>query len=176
MTRLSSEETMMKKTLKIVLLTPLCLLLALILVVVCLDIWATHFRIPSAEEKGVWTSESPDARFRVTGYSTKSVFTKLIPTMPGNGGNFGPGIVILWDKKTGEILQQEKVENLDSYGVVDWMVGNPDAPWRKGWATYAQLKAPWEGDYVHITLVDTWPLPSIDGKLPPPLPKVRISP
>ncbi|GHT96347.1 hypothetical protein AGMMS49545_21070 [Betaproteobacteria bacterium] len=169
----NEEAVIMKKALKIVLLTPLFLLLALILIVVCLDIWGTYFRIPSAEEKGRWTSESPDGRFKVTGHSTKSLFEKLTPTMPGDGG-FGPGIVILVDKKTGKILQQARVDNIDSASYVDWKVGDPDALWRKGWATFAGLKEPWEGDYVDIKFGDTWPLPSEDGKLPPPLPVVTF--
>jgi hypothetical protein len=165
---LSFDGNVMKKILRIALLTPLSILLVLILAIVCLDVWATHFSIPSAEEEGRWTSESPDGRFKVTGYSTKSLFTKLISTAPGNGG-FGPGIVVLWDKKAGKILQQARVENIDSASYVDWMIGDPDAVWRKGWATYAQLKTPWEGDYVRIGLLGTWPLPSLDGKLPLPL-------
>jgi hypothetical protein len=164
----------MKKTLKIVLLAPLCLLLVLILVVVCLDILDTN-QTPTGP--GRWTSESPDGRFIVTGYSNKGWRSILLPTMPGDGG-YGPGIIILRDKKTGGILQQAKVENLGGMGRgdVDWMIGDPDAPWRKSWATRAQLKTPWEGDYVHITLVDTWPLPSVDGKLPPPPRKITFSP
>jgi hypothetical protein len=156
----------MKKALKIALLTPLCLLLVLILVIVCLDVWNTRF--PTGG--GRWTSESPDGRFIVTGYSTKGLLAQLTPTMPGDGG-FGPGIIILRDKKTGEILQQAKVENIAGIDeeYVDWMVGDPDAIWRRGWADSARLKDPWEGDYIHIKFVGTWPLPSVDGKLPPPL-------
>jgi hypothetical protein len=72
----------MRKALKIVLLMPLCLLLALVLGVVCLDFWATHW--PSGP--GRWESESPDGRFIVTGYSTKGLLASLTPTMPGDGG------------------------------------------------------------------------------------------
>jgi hypothetical protein len=162
----------MKKAIKIV----LSILLALILVVVCLDIWATHFRMPSAEEKGIWTSESPGARFRVTGYSTKSVFTKLISTMPGDGGSFGPGIVILWDNATGKILQTAEVENVSAHDYVKWRIGDPDAIWRKNLAMLNGLKDRWEGDYVDIMLVDTWPLPSEDGKMPLPWPKIKTYP
>jgi hypothetical protein len=152
----------MKKALKITLLTLLCLLLALI----CLYLWDTY-RTPSGP--GRWESESPDGRFIVTGYSTKGLLAQLTPTMPGDGG-FGPGIVILRDKKTGKILQQAKVENIAGIdeGYVDWMIGDPDAPWRKSWAFRKDLKDPWEGDYVDIKFVGTWPLPSVDGKLPPP--------
>jgi hypothetical protein len=154
--------------LKIVLLTPLSILLVLILAIVCLDVWATHFSIPSAEEEGRWTSESPGGRFKVTGYSTKSLFTKLVSTAPGDGG-FGPGIVVLWDKKAGKILQQAEVENLGGMheGYVDWMIGDPDAVWRKGWPT--AMGTPAEGDYVYIKFIGIWPLPSLDGKLPLPL-------
>ena len=152
----------MKKAIRIA----LSILLALLLIIVCLDIWSTHFSIPSAEEKGRWTSESPDGRFRVTGYSTKSLFTKLISTMPGDGG-FGPGIVMLWDNKTGNILQNVRVENIDNASYIKWIIGDPDAPWRKGWPT--TTGEPREGDYVRIKLIATWPLPSLDGKLPPPL-------
>jgi hypothetical protein len=92
--------------------------------------------------------------------------------MPGDGG-YGPGIIVLRDKKTGEILQQAKVENLAGIhgGYVKWMIGDPDAHWRKNMAVYNGGKA-WEGDYVRINLVDTrpWPLPSEDGKMPQLLP------
>ncbi|MDR1661445.1 MAG: hypothetical protein LBR95_03330 [Azoarcus sp.] len=73
-------------------------------------------------------------------------------------------------------MQQAKVEELGGMdgGSVDWMVGDPDAIWRKNWATRRNLKDPWEGDYVYITFVGTWPLPSLDGKLPPPKPEVTI--
>jgi hypothetical protein len=95
--------------------------------------------------------------------------------MPGDGG-FGPGTIVLRDKKTGEVLQQAKVENIAGIdeGYVKWMISDPDAVWRKNWATRSNLKAPWEGDYVYITFVGTWPLPSVDGKLPLPKPKVTI--
>jgi hypothetical protein len=98
----------MKRSLKIVLLTPLCLLLALILAGIGLHLWDTN-QTPTGP--GRWTSESPDGRFIVTGYSNKGL-RSLIPTMPGDGGGWGPGIIILRNKKTGEILQQAKVENL----------------------------------------------------------------
>jgi hypothetical protein len=155
----------MRKALKIVLLTPLCLLLVLILAIIGLHLLDTNLT-PSGE--GSWESESPDGRFIVTGYSNKGL-RSLIPTMPGNGGRWGPGIIILRDKKTGEILQQAKVEEFGGMdeGNVEWMVGGPDAVWRKGWPT--ATGAPREGDYVHILLVAIWPLPSLDGKLPPPL-------
>ncbi|MDR2129523.1 MAG: hypothetical protein LBP52_10750 [Burkholderiaceae bacterium] len=165
----------MKKALKIALLTPLCLLLALVLAVVCLDVWATHFRIPSAQEKGWQTSESPDGRFRVTGYSTKSVFSMRM-AMPGGGSDgirYGPGIVILWDNKTGKILQKARVETLVAHENVDWRIGEPDAVWRKNWGT---PQNPWKGDYVRVKFLDTWPLPSEDGKMPPPPPKITILP
>jgi hypothetical protein len=102
----------------------------------------------------------------VTAYSNKGL-RSWIPTMPGDGG-YGPGIIILRDKKTGEILRQEKVENLDGdVGYVEWWIGDPDAVWRKGWAAAAKIEGPWEGDYVCIGIIDVWPLPSVDGKLPP---------
>ncbi|MDR1661162.1 MAG: hypothetical protein LBR95_01850 [Azoarcus sp.] len=150
----------MKRTIKIVLLMPLCLLLVLIV----LHLWDTN-QTPSGP--GRWRSESPDGRFIVTGHSNKGL-RSWIPTMPGDGG-YGPGIIILRDKKTGKILQQAKVDNLGGMGrrSVQWMMGGPDAVWRKGWPT--ATGAPREGDYVHITLVAIWPLPSLDGKLPPPL-------
>jgi hypothetical protein len=160
---LSFEETVVKKALKIALLTPLFILLALILAGTCYQIWYTEFRTPDGP--GRWTSESPDGRFIITAYSNKGL-RSLIPTMPGDGG-FGPGIVILRENKTGKILQQAKVENLDGMaGYAKWMIGDPDAPWRKGWAT---AEGPREGDYVRVGLLGTWPLPSEDGKLPPPL-------
>ena len=149
----------LKKMFKIILETAL----VLILTIVGLDIWNTQFSTPSGE--GRWKSESPDGRFSVTGYSTKSLFAKLISTAPGDGG-FGPGIIILRDKKTGKILQQEKIENIADSEYIEWWIGDPDAVWRKGWAT---AKGPREGDYVSIKFVGTWPLPSVDGKLPPPL-------
>ncbi|MDR1349701.1 MAG: hypothetical protein LBJ59_02760 [Zoogloeaceae bacterium] len=163
-------KPVIKKTLKIVLLTPLCLLLALILFVVCLDFYSVHFHIPSAEEKGVWTSQSPDDRFRVTAYSRSSLFD-MTTMMPGQGGaSRGAGIIILWNNGTGKILQQIRAENLSTVDSsnVDWMIGDPDAPWRKSWAARARLDAPWKGDYVYIMFGDTWPLPSEDGTLPPP--------
>jgi hypothetical protein len=145
--------------------------------VICLHFWSTNLT-PSGE--GRWSTESPDGRFIVTGYSNKGL-RAWIPTMPGNSG-YGPGIIILRDKKTGEILQQAEVKNLGNMGAgnVNWMVGDPDAPWRKGWASFAKRKDPWEGDYVSIKLANvdlelvTWPLPSLDGKLPSPRPEVTI--
>ena len=157
----------LKKMFKIILGTAL----VLILTIVGLDIWHSQFSTPSGE--GRWKSESPDGRFIVTGYSTKSLFVMLIPTAPGDGG-FGPGIVILRDKKTGEVLQQARVENLGGMDEesVKWMIGDPDAVWRKNYAARAGLKEPWGGDYVYVKLLtsDEWPLPSVDGKMPPPLP------
>ena len=150
----------LKKMFKIILGT----VLILVLTIVGLDIWHSQFSTPSGE--GRWKSESPDGRFIVTGYSTKSLFVMLIPTAPGDCG-FGPGIVILRDKKTGEVLQQARVEELSNTGYVDWMIGEPDAIWRKNWAS-PRSKDPWEGDYVDIKFVGTWPLPSVDGKLPLP--------
>jgi hypothetical protein len=116
----------MKNPLKIVLLTPLCFLLVLILAGTALHLWVTNL-MPTGP--GRWTSESPDGRFIVTGYPNKGL-RSLIPTMPGDGG-YGPGIIILRDKKTGEILQQAKVENLGNMGRGDvkWWIGDPDAPW-----------------------------------------------
>jgi hypothetical protein len=156
----------MRKSLKIVLLTPLCLLLALVFIGICLHLWSTNL---TPTGPGRWRTESPDGRFIVTGYSNKGLRSWL-PTMPGDGG-YGPGIIILRDKKTGEILQQAKVENLGGMGrgSVKWMAGDPDAIWRKNLAAHNHGRA-WEGDYVHITLVGTWPLPSEDGKMPPTLP------
>ena len=152
----------MRKAVKIVLLTPLCALLALIL----LDIWDTEFRTPTGP--GNWDTESPDGRFIVTAYSNKGFFRSLIPTMPGDGG-FGPGIITLQEKKTGLVLQRAKVEYLGGMGrgSIKWWIGDPDAVWRKGWPT--AVGAPHEGDYVNIGWVAIWPLPSLDGKLPPPL-------
>ena len=150
----------MRKAVKIVLLTPLCALLALIL----LDIWGTEFRTPTGP--GNWDTESPDGRFIVTAYSNKGFFRSLIPTMPGDGG-FGPGIITLQEKKTGKVLQEAKVENL---GVIDsgdvrWMMNDPGAFWRQNRATLWGLKEPWKGDYVRVKFVAIWPLPSLDGKL-----------
>jgi hypothetical protein len=71
----------MKKALKIVLLTPLCLLLALILVGTGYQIWYTEFRTPTGP--GRWESESPDGRFIVTGYLNKGLRT-LIPRLKGS--------------------------------------------------------------------------------------------
>jgi hypothetical protein len=71
-----------------------------------------EFRMPTGP--GPWESKSPDGRFIVTGYSNKGL-PVLIPTMPGDGGH-GPGIVILREKQTGKILQQAKVEHIDSAG------------------------------------------------------------
>jgi hypothetical protein len=157
----------MKKALKIALLTPLCLLLALVLVVVCLDVWATHFRIPSAQEEGKWASASPDGRFIMTGYLTKSLFDKLSVGGPGDG-SFGPGIIILREKKTGKILQKARVDLIMEYDKPKWLVGEPDAVWRKNRGT---PQNPWKGDYVSVGFLDAWPLPSEDGKMPPPFPK-----
>ena len=161
----------MKKALKITLLSPLFLLLALVLTGTGYQIWFTEFRVPDGP--GRWRSESPDGRFIVTGYSNKGL-RSLIPTMPGDGG-FGPGIVILREKKTGKILQQARVDVIDNASSVYWRIGDSGALWRKNWATYARLKDPWKGDYVRIKFVDTWPLPSVDGKLPPPKPKLTFS-
>jgi hypothetical protein len=155
----------MKKVLKIVLLSPLYLLLALVFIGICLHLLSMNLT-PSGE--GRWSSESPDGRFIVTAYSNKGL-RSLIPTMPGDGGGWGPGIIILRNKKTGEILQQAKVEELGGIysNDVKWWIGDPDAVWRKGWPT--ATGTPWEGDYVFITFIGIWPLPSLDGKLPPPL-------
>jgi hypothetical protein len=155
----------MRKVLKIALLMPLCLLLALIFIGICLHLWSANL---TPDGPGRWSTESPDGRFVVTGYSNKGL-RAWIPTMPGDGG-YGPGIIILREKKTGKILQQAKVENLGNMGrgSIKWMVGDPDAPWRKSRASFAKQERPWEGDYVDIGLVATWPLPSLDGKLPPP--------
>ena len=155
-----------------VLKTILIMMLVLIAVIVCLDIWATRFSTPDGE--GRWTSESPDGRFSVTGYSTGSFFSALESTAPGDGGGFGPGIVVLRDNKTGEVLQKARVEEITGIyydGNVSWMIGDPDAPWRKSWGVaYKQPGGIWEGDYVFIKSVGDWPLPSKDGKMPPPLP------
>jgi hypothetical protein len=160
----------MKKTLKIAMF----LLLSLILIVVLFDVWDTQFRIPPAEEAGTWTSQSPDGRFSVTGYSTKSLFVKLIPTMPGDG-SFGPGLVVLRDNKTGKILQKAKVEEVSSAGdSVDWMIGDSGALWRKSWSAPGSQE-PWKGDYVSVRYLEIWPLPDKDGKLPPPKPTVTFT-
>jgi hypothetical protein len=142
--------------------------LALTLTGICYQIWFTEFRTPTGP--GRWHSESPDGRFTVTGYSNKGL-RSLIPTMtmPGDGGGWGPGTIILRDKKTEEILQQVKVEELGGMdeGNVEWWIGDPDAVWRKGCPTATGALR--EGDYFRIKFVGTWPLPSLDGKLPPPL-------
>jgi hypothetical protein len=161
----------MKKLFKIILITPL----VLFLIIVCLNFYSVHFDIPSINEKGAWSSESPDGRFRVTGYSRSSLFDMGV-MMPGQGGAWGKGIVILWDNKTRKILQLERVENIAACGRIKWMIGDPDAVWRKGWAVAAQQEKPWEGDYVDISFVATWPLPSEDGHLPPLSPWERKSP
>jgi hypothetical protein len=130
----------MKKLLKIVLITPL----VLFLIIVCLNFYSVHFDIPTVDEKGAWTSESPDGRFRVTGYSRSSLFDMGV-MMPGQGGIRGRGIIILWDNKTGRILQQERVDSIIAHDHVDWI-----------------------GNYVHIDFISPpWPLPLVDGSLPP---------
>jgi hypothetical protein len=154
----------MRKSVKIAVLTLFFSLLALLLIGIGYQIWYTEFRIPTGV--GRWTSESPDSRFTVTAYSNKGL-RSLIPTMPGDGG-YGPGIIILREKKTGNILHQRKVDNLAGMlrGYVEWMVGEPDAPWRKDWAGL-ESPEPWKGDYVSIGLFGIWPLPSEDGEMPP---------
>ena len=159
----------MKKVLKITLLTPLFLLLVLVLAGTGYQIWFTEFRVPDGP--GRWRSESPDGRFIITGYSNKGL-RSMIPTMPGDGG-FGPGIVILREKKTGKILQLARVDSLDNSSYIKWMIGNPDAVWRKNLTMLTGLKGRWEGDYVNITFVGTWPLPSKDGEMPLPWPKIK---
>jgi hypothetical protein len=92
--------------LKAALFTPLFILM--ILVIVCLDIWTTHFRITSADEEGIWKSTSPDGQFEVVGYGKMSL-RRFLPTMPGSGGDTD-GIIVLRDKKNGDILQKQNVD------------------------------------------------------------------
>jgi hypothetical protein len=159
----------MKKLFKIILITPL----VLFLIIVCLNFYSVHFDIPTMDEKGAWTSESPDGRFRVTGYSRSSLFDMGV-MMPGQGGAWGKGIVILWDNKTGKMLQKTRVEEISSTGdSIKWMIGEPEAIWRKNASILTRQEAPWEGDYVSIQFVDTWPLPSEDGKMPLPYPEIK---
>jgi hypothetical protein len=133
----------MKKLVKLVLMTPILILLMLILIGTSYQIWYTEFRTPSG--MGQWSSKSPDGRFIVTAYSNKGL-RSMIPTMPGDG-SFGPGIIILRDNKTGKILQKEEIENLAAIG---------------------KNNVEWIGDYVHIDFISPpWPLPHIDGTLPP---------
>jgi hypothetical protein len=163
----------MKKLVKITILIPLISLLVLIVVGIVYHLWETRFSEPTG--KGRWSTTSPDGRFTVTGYLTKGLGV-LIPTMPGDGG-YGDGIVILRDNKTGKVLQKARVENVSNLaGLVDWMVGEPDADWRINLAILKGTDKKWEGNYVYVQYVDTWPLPDEEGKLPPPWPKFRTYP
>jgi len=106
----------MKKVLKVILLIPVAALFLLVLAGVCFHLWETRIFVPSG--KGAWESTSPDGRHTVAGYVLKGLGV-LVPTMPGDGSS-GPGIVLLRDNKTGEVLQKERVDSVISLGVVLW--------------------------------------------------------
>jgi hypothetical protein len=67
---------------KIVLLTPLYLLLALVFIVICLHFWSTNL---TPIGPGRWSTESPDGRFIITGYSNKGLRAWIL-AMAGDMG------------------------------------------------------------------------------------------
>jgi hypothetical protein len=104
----------MKKKCKITLFVSFVCLSMTVLVY----IWYAFCYVPTGE--GIWSSTSPEGEFEVVGYAKFSL-RKLLPTVPGSGGD-ADGIIVLREKKSSKIIQKINVDliNFHNKNDVTW--------------------------------------------------------
>jgi hypothetical protein len=134
------KDFVMKKPLKIILVI-ITVFASILVVLFSWHVWETKYYVPSGE--GVWQSTSPDGRFTVVGYLTKGLLI-FVPTAPGDGSS-GPGVIVLKDNQTGEILQKARIDSVTALG------GD-------------EIK--WDSSSVYVRYIDDWPLPPITNTKP----------
>jgi hypothetical protein len=134
-----NKHQAMKKLLKIALIA-FAIFASILLLAFSWHVWETKYHVPSGE--GSWQSISPNGRFIVTGYLTKGLL-RFVPTAPGDGSS-GPGVVVLRENQTGQILETARIDSLNAL--------------REG--------VMWEGNSVYVKFIGDWSLPPATDSKP----------
>ena len=101
--------------------------------ILCWHGWENYVGIPP-HLRSAWESTSPDGRFKVAGYSFAGLY-RFVPRKVGEG----PGVIVLIDNKTEEVIRKE---------FVDYLGGQ-----------LGSEAVDWYGDEVGIIAIGAWKLP-----------------